>query len=177
MVRLQSHASVPLYLRCFHWIELSALSIWMRESPSALAFPNILFLHTLAMGWVAGVNAAIDLRILGFASSMRLAPMEKFLPLAWSAFLVSVVTGILLLVAYPTKAFTNPVWYIKFAFIGLAIVNTRLIRDRVLRHPSVDALPCPAAWKVLAVSSLLFWAGAIVSGKLLAHTYTRLFSY
>ena len=168
---------MPFYLRSFHWIEQSALSVWMRESPSALAFPNILFLHTLAMGWVAGVNAAIDLRILGFAPSMRLAPMQKFLPLAWSAFWVSVVSGALLLVAYPTKAFTNPVWYIKFAFIALAIVDTRLIRDRVLRDPSVDAGPCPAAWKILALSSLFFWGGAITSGKLLAHTYTRLFSY
>lgn len=149
----------------------------MRESPSALAFPNILFLHTLAMGVVAGVSAAVDLRILGFAPSMRLAPMEKFFPLIWSAVWVAAVTGTLLLAAYPTKAFTNPVWYIKFVFIALAVADTRAIRDRVLRHPNADILPCPAAWRMLAGASLLFWAGAIVSGKLLAHTYTRLFSY
>jgi len=166
-----------LYLRCFHWIEQSGLSVWIRESPSALAFPNILFLHTLSMGLVAGMNAAIDFRVLGFAPGLRLAPMEKFFPLFWGALWVAAITGTLLLVAYPTKAFTNPVWYVKFAFIGLALLTTRRIRMRVLPDPAASARPAPVKWKALAGASLFFWAGAITSGKLLAHTYTRLFSY
>ena len=168
---------MAFYLHWFHWIERSAFSVWLRESPSALAFPNILFLHTLAMGLVAGTNAAVDFRVLGFAPGMRLAPMEKFFPLMWSGFWVMVVTGVMLLIAYPTKAFTNPVWYVKFVFIALALVNVRLIEDHVFRDPDVDRRPVPRPVKILAGTSLFFWAGAITAGKLLAHTYIRLFSY
>ena len=168
---------MPFYFHWFHWIERSAFSVWLRESPSALAFPNVLFLHTLAMGFVAGTNAAVDFRLLGFAPGMRLAPMEKFFPLMWAAFWVMVVTGLMLLAAYPTKAFTNPVWYAKFVFIALALVNTRLIENRIFRDPDVDVQPVPGRWKLLAGTSLVFWAGSITAGKLLAHTYLRLFSY
>ena len=167
---------MAFYFQWFHWIEQSDFSVWIRESPSVLAFPNILFLHTLAMAFVAGTSAAVDFRVLGFAPGMRLAPMEKFFTLMWSAFCVMVVTGLVLLIAYPTKAFTNPVWYVKFAFIGLALVNTRLIKNQVFRDPHLDVRPVPTKWKILAGTSLLFWAGAIVAGKLLAHTYTRLYS-
>ena len=170
-------STVPFYLRLFHAIEQSAFSVWMRESPSALAFPNILFLHTLGMAFLAGINAAVAFRVLGFAPRMRLSPMEQFFPLMWAAFWLSVVTGLMLLWAYPTKAFTNPVWYAKFAFIGLAVATTRMIKKRMFGDPAIDERPLPAAGRLLAGASLFFWAGAITSGKLLAHTYVRLFSY
>jgi hypothetical protein len=167
---------VPLYLQWFQWIERSDFSTWLRESPSVLVFPNILFLHTLAMGFVAGTNAAVDFCLLGFAPGLRVGAMEKLLPLMWSAFWVMVVTGILLLIAYPTKAFTNPVWYIKFLFIGLALVETHTINTEILGGPTPDVQPVPRRWKRLASASLFFWAGAIVAGKLLAHTYSHLFA-
>ena len=88
----------------FMWVEHSAVSTWIRESPSVFAFPSILFLHTLGMGFLAGTNAAMDLRILGFAPSLPLAPMERLFRIMWSAFCVSAASGIGLLIAYPTKA-------------------------------------------------------------------------
>ena len=137
----------------------------------------MLFLHTLAMAFLAGTNAAVDLRVLGFAPEMRLAPMEKFFPLMWSSFWVMLVTGLVLLVAYPTKAFTNPVWYVKFTFVALALRNARSIQNQMFRDPGLDVRPVPRQWKVLASTSLIFWAGAITAGKLLGHTYTRLYAH
>jgi len=34
----------------FFWLESSAFSVWMRESPSLFAFPGILAAHTLVSG-------------------------------------------------------------------------------------------------------------------------------
>ena len=48
----------------FVWIEQSALSVWVRESPSLLAFPFILFLHTLGLALLAGISVALDLWLL-----------------------------------------------------------------------------------------------------------------
>jgi len=49
------------------WIETTALSVWVRESPSLWAFPFVLILHTVGMGFLVGTNIALDLRVLGFA--------------------------------------------------------------------------------------------------------------
>jgi hypothetical protein len=165
---------VAFYL---YWIEQSAFSIWLRESPSVLVFPTLLFLHTFAMAFLAGANAAIGLRVLGFAPRMRLAPMENFFPLMWSSFWIMAVTGVALLTAYPTKAFTNPVWYVKFVFIALGLVNMWMIKHHVFGDPRVDERLASPKWKLLASTSLFLWAGAITSGKLLAHTYTHLYSW
>ena len=56
----------------FFWIETSALSVWSRESTSIFAFPTFLIVHAVGMALVAGMNAAIDLRILGFAPHVPL---------------------------------------------------------------------------------------------------------
>jgi hypothetical protein len=158
----------------FYWIEQSAFSTWLRESPSLLVFPTILLLHTLGMGFLAGTNAAIDLRVLGVASKMRISPMQKFYPLMWSGFWVNLLTGIALVIAYPTQAFTNPVFYVKLGFIALAVTNTLMIRNAVFRDPALDERPVPARWKILAAASLFFWAGAITAGRLLPYTTRQL---
>ena len=55
----------------FVWIEQSALSVWVRESPSLLAFPFILFLHTLGLALLAGISVALDFWLLMGAASAR----------------------------------------------------------------------------------------------------------
>ena len=152
-------------------IEHSALSTWLRESPSLLVFPTILIFHTLGMAFLAGTNAAIDLRILGVASQMRISPMAKFFPLMWSGFWVNAVSGVALLTAYPTKALTNPVFYLKLSCIALGVVMTQIIRNQIFRDPDVDNRSVPTKWKILAATSLVLWTGAIVAGRLLPHTY------
>ena len=151
-------------------LEHSAISTWLRESPSLLVFPTILIFHTLGMGFLAGTNAAIDLRILGVASQMRIAPMSKFFPLMWSGFFLNAVSGVALLIAYPTKALTNPVFYLKLSFIALGVVTTQIIRRQIFQDPDVDTRSVPTRWKLLAAASLLLWTGAIIAGRLLPHT-------
>jgi hypothetical protein len=158
----------------FYWLEHTDLSTWLRESPSLLVFPTILTLHTIGMAFLAGTNAAIDLRLLGVAPAMRVAPLQKFLPLMWSGFWLNTVSGVLLLIAYPTKALTNPDFYVKLTFIALGLLTTVRIRREVFGDPGLDARAIPKRWRMLATASLLFWAGAITSGRLLAHTYSKL---
>jgi hypothetical protein len=50
----------------------------LRESPSLWAFPFVLILHTVGMGFLAGTNVAMDLRVVGFAPKVPLALVEKF---------------------------------------------------------------------------------------------------
>ncbi len=69
------------------WIENTALSRWLVESPSLLAFPTVLILHAIGMGFAAGISVAFDLRLLGVASQVPFAAMRRFFPVLWAGFL------------------------------------------------------------------------------------------
>ena len=150
-------------------LENTRFSTWVRESGSLFSFPSILLLHTYGMGIVVGIVAGIDLRILGFAPALPLAPLRKFLPMVWVAFWINAVTGAILLVADATTKMTNPDFGVKMAFIALAVINLRMIEKRVFRHPQINEGPLPAHAKILAVTSLIFWLGAIIAGRLMAY--------
>lgn len=151
------------------WLEETSLSTWVRESPSIFAFPVILLLHTIGMGVVVGVNAGIDLKILGLAPGLKLKPLEKFFPLLWAGFFINAVTGTVLVMQDATTKLTNPDFYVKMVFIALALINLRLLRVRVFGDPEVDRAPTSANAKLLAVTSLICWLGAITAGRLLAY--------
>jgi len=153
------------------FIENSALSDWIRGSESIFAFPAIITFHTIGMGFLAGGSAVIDLRILGVAPHVPLKSVARFLPVLWLAFSVNAASGILLLIAYPTKALTNPVFYVKLCLIALAVVVVYRIGTVVLRAPDVDQKPVPAKGRTLAVVSLMTWIGLITAGRLLAYTH------
>ena len=153
----------------FLWLEATAFSIWIRESPSIFAFPMILAVHTIGMGLLAGINAALDLRMLGFAPRIPVVEFRRFLPAMWLGLCLNVTSGILLLIAYPTKALTNPVFYLKLSLIACALLILKVVRRRAF----TDGVT-PGPLRHLALSSLVCWAGAITAGRFLAYTYRRL---
>jgi hypothetical protein len=156
----------------FAFVENSALAEWIRGSESLLAFPGIITLHAIGMGFLAGGSAAIDLRILGVARSISLKAMGRFLPLLWLAFGVNAFSGTLLLIAYPTKAFTNPVFYLKLCLIALGVWLVYYIGATVLRVPDAEQKTNDNKVRALAVASLATWVALITTGRLLAYTHT-----
>jgi hypothetical protein len=151
------------------YLEQSRFSIWVRESGSLFAFPGILLVHTYGMAILVGIVVAIDLRILGFAPALPLAPLEKFLPLLWVAFWINAVTGTILLVADATTKMTNPDFFIKMGFIAAAVVVQRLIQKRVFGTHQIGFGAVTPNARLLAVASLTCWLGAITAGRLLAY--------
>lgn len=164
------------------WVESTALSQWVVGSPSMFAFPGILTLHAIGMGFAVGVSAAIDLRILGVAPNVPLQELRRFLPILWAGFWLNAVSGVLLLIGYPTKALTNPVFYLKLTLIAVAMVLLVRISRQVFATGSgtssgpLDPLDPPISSRLrnLAIASLICWSGAITAGRLLAYTYHRL---
>jgi hypothetical protein len=151
-------------------LENSAIGTWVRESSSLWAYPAILFMHTVGLGFLVGLNLAINLRILGVARRMPLRPMERFYSVMWGAFWINAASGTALLVADATTKLTNPVFYVKLGFISLAIVNMIWLRRRVFRaQAGVDAGSGVRLTRALAIASFIFWAGAITAGRLMAY--------
>jgi hypothetical protein len=158
------------------WLESTAFSIWVRESPSLFAFPMILCFHTIGMGIVAGINGAIALRILGVGSGIPIAEMKPFLRIMWFGFWLNALSGVALLIAYPTKALTNPVFYVKLGLVALSVTLVESIGRRIFRDGIRVTDAAAGRLKLLAAAALASWAGVITSGRLLAYTYTRLMS-
>jgi hypothetical protein len=159
------------------WLESTPLHEWVIGSPSLFAFPGILALHAIGMGFAAGLAVAIDLRILGVARGVALSEMRRLLPVLWAGFWLNAASGILLLIGYPTKALTNPVFYLKLLLIGIGMAIV-VRKGRVLRAEALptdqDAAAASPRLRRMAMVSLVCWAGAVTAGRLLAYTYTRL---
>ena len=153
-------------------LEQSAFSTWIRESPSVWAYPTILFLHTIGLGFLVGASMVIDLRMLGFSSAMPLEPMKKFFPVMWFGFWVNALSGVVLVMIDASKMLVNPLFYIKIGFIALAVSCGRLIGNRVFAGSS-GKTSIPASGRVLAGASLFFWACAITAGRLTAYLFSH----
>jgi hypothetical protein len=151
------------------WLEGTALATWTRESPSLWAYPTILTLHTVGLGIVVGLGAAIDLRLLGVARRVPLPSLTPaFTLIAWGLVL-NAGTGLLLLIADATTKTRQPILYIKLGLIGLAVRET--LRARRLMRSDDARLGTEASprARTIAVSSLVLWAGAITAGRLMAY--------
>ena len=156
------------------WLESTALSQWIVGSESMFAFPGILAIHAIGMGFAVGICLALDLRILGVAPGVRIAEMRRFVPIVWTAFWINAISGLLLLIGYPTKALTNPVFYLKLLLIGVGLWLFSRIGRRVFNDTAGDdRAPSPIVQR-LAVISLVCWVAAITAGRFLAYTYHRL---
>jgi len=155
-------------------IEESGVSTWLRESESPFAFYCVLLFHTFGLALLVGANAVIDLRLLGVERDIPLPPLKRLFGIMWLGFAINAVSGVLLLIAYPTKALTNPVFYTKLTLIGLAVwVMTRL-KSRVFDDPALNEAAMIGRGRTLAKWSLVLWIGAITTGRLLAYTYSYL---
>jgi hypothetical protein len=149
-------------------LEQLSFIVWVRESGSMWGYATFIFLHTLGLSTLAGVNAGVDLRVLGFAPALPLAPMRRLFPLMWAALGITAFSGIVLLMTDTSKA-TMPVFLVKLLFITLAVINLRLLYVRVFNHPQADAGPIPPGGRMLAATSIVFWVGATIAGRLMAY--------
>lgn len=144
----------------FASIEQWPLSVWAREDYYAY-FVALIF-HAWGMALLVGGGIVIALRVLGVGSAAALPRFRGFVPLMWLGAALAIPSGLVLLVAYPAKAFTNPLFAIKFAcLMGAALLVRRLLR---IETP-------PRNTRLLAVLCLLLWLAGVSAGKLLLHTY------
>ena len=152
----------------FDTLENLGISTWVRESPSKLAYPTVLWLHVMGMGVVAGISAIISLRLLGVSPKTPLQPLERLYPLMWVGFWVNAATGTALLLSSASKRLVDPTFYIKMIFIFAGVAVLQLTRKKVFRRLDPDGVP-PESARTLAWAALICWFGAVTAGRLLAY--------
>jgi len=120
------------------------------------------------MGFVVGINIAICLRLLGIAPALELHGLSRFYPIHWYCALLILFSGFALLLAYPAKALTNPVFYLKLAAIAIALGISRVIQVRIRGHVFTNS--DNRQLKLLAGVALGLWVVTITAGRFLAYT-------
>jgi hypothetical protein len=149
------------------WLESSAFSSWLRESPSLLAYPAVLFLHTVGLVFTAGPSTVISVRLLGVGRGLPLAPLDRFFPVIWTGFWVSAVSGLLMLAVDATTKLANPLFSVKMIFVAASVALMVLVRRILKTGGATTAEPSRGRW--LALASLICWAGAIAAGRFMAY--------
>jgi hypothetical protein len=149
-------------------LENSALSIWLKESPSVWAYPTVLTLHTLGLGVLVGANWLLDLRLLGIAPAVPLSALARLFPAMWIGFWVNTISGVLLFAGDATTKGTTRLFMFKLGLIAVGVVVIVLTRRTVYGdHPES---PQVTAWsRVLAATSLVVWIAAIAAGRFMAY--------
>jgi len=154
------------------WLERTGFSTWLRESGPAF-FSSLIF-HALGMGFLVGTYVVTDLRVLGFAPDVPLSLVCRFRAVTRAALAVAVASGVLLLVAYPAKALTNPLFYVKLLAAAAALFVGHALARAVLEDATHDSGPLPGRARALAALSIVLWITVITSGRFLAYTYNVL---
>ena len=161
------------FLQFLDWLEHSSFPMWIKESESLWPYDIFcLSAHAIGMALLVCFSSAIALRVLGFAPTLALGPMAKFLPVVYGGFWVNALSGTGLFITYPVKAVTNPIFWLKIAGVVAAIVCIRRIRRELFDTPGAARDPDPAAIeraKRPAATLLVVWVVTITAGRLLAY--------
>ncbi len=124
------------------------------------------------MAIVVGINFAIALRLLGWIPQFTLAPFYRFYQLHWFGALFVLLSGIGLLLAYPAKALTNPVFYLKFVALSIGLLIAAWLQKKI-RNNSLENFS-QQRLKLIAAVSIALWIIAITGGRFLAYTHSVL---
>lgn len=159
-------------LDLFLWIEEQPFSIAIAES--TWMFPAIEVAHVLAITLVVGSIAMLDLRLLGVSRRNYgiLELTEETLPWTWGAFVVAVITGLLMFVSSASRYFENIPFRVKMVLLLLAGINMAIFHLTAYRtaHRWNHQLPTPVAARVAGTMSLCFWVAVIVFGRWIGFT-------
>ena len=141
----------------------------MRES--GVAFFSSLTLHSLAMAFVVGINFAVALRLVGVAPRLEMSALSRFYVIHWYAAALIFISGAALLLAYPAKALTNPVFYIKLCAVIIGLLISKRFQSTFTNKPeaSIDRTSIK-----LAYLSIALWIITLTAGRFLAYTHSTL---
>lgn len=151
-------------------IENSGFSTFVRETPSVLAYPTVLALHTFGMAFLVGLSGVIAVRVLGVAPALPLPPLARFFPLIMAGFWVNAATGVILTALAAQSMLSNPDFYIKLGAIGAALVCLGQLRHHAFGKAGNGATGAvPSKGRVWAGAMLTFWGIAVLAGRLTAY--------
>jgi len=133
-------------------------------------WPTMETIHFLALGLLVGTIGVLDLRLLGAAKRLPLAPLQQLVPWGVAAFVVNLVTGVVFLAGAPYQYIYNFAFQMKVLFMLAAGVNILVfygggVARRTFAVAAGDAVPM--AGRIAGAVSLFVWIGVMYWGRML----------
>jgi len=125
-------------------------------------------LHFIGLVLLVGTIGLFNLRVLGFAKQVPIAPLNKLVPWGIAGFGINVLTGLLAFIGMPTFYSHDIAFVLKMVAVLLAVTTLGLFyqmsafRDCEAVGPGQDA---PPRAKFIAGISLVLWLAVIVLGR------------
>jgi hypothetical protein len=125
-------------------------------------------LHFIGLALLIGTVGILDLRILGFAKQIPIAPLHRLVPWAMAGFGLNLVTGVLAFTGMDLYYTYDSAFWLKMLAIMLLGVNvaafylTGAFESIKGLGPGDDAPPLA---KFIAASSLFLWFAVITLGR------------
>ncbi|MBU0724423.1 MAG: hypothetical protein KJ904_18585 [Alphaproteobacteria bacterium] len=157
------------------WLEGGALGRAMRQE--AFLFPAVEIIHILGFALLIGAIAVLDLRLLGWRSTL-LPPAvlpagllaRLVLPVSITGLLLAIPSGLMLLATEATSIGVNTAFLVKLGLLALALLNILLLHRGIWRHIAEwESAAPPARVRVAALASLLLWVGILIAGRMIAY--------
>ena len=125
-------------------------------------------LHYIGLVLLIGTVGILDIRIMGFAKQLPVAPLHGLVPWALAGLGINIATGLMAFIGMPLSYTYALVFWLKMLALLLLGLNAAVfyltgIFDRVERLESGEDAP-PFA-KFVAGSSLFLWFAVIVLGR------------
>jgi uncharacterized membrane protein len=128
----------------------------------------IMDLHFIGLALLIGTVGILDLRILGFAKQLPVAPLHRLTPWAMGAFGINALTGILAFIGMPNYYTFDVAFWLKMLALLILGLNVTAFYMTDAFHgvehlgPGEDA---PLLAKCFAATSLALWFAVIALGR------------
>lgn len=152
------------------WLENTGIGHLMKTDP--FFSPLVLCAHSVGLAGVVGMVYMLSLRVLGYPKGIPISVFERMFPLAWAAFILNAISGVLLFIGQATHLISNWTFWLKLILIAAGGVSLWALWNALMGGPertTPQGVVTPRG-RVLAVVCLVFWSGAIISGRFIAFT-------
>ncbi|HEX6994189.1 MAG TPA: DUF6644 family protein [Gammaproteobacteria bacterium] len=129
--------------------------------------------HVLGLSLLIGSVVLLDLRLLGAWRATPLAALARpTVPLAGLGLAIAVASGICMVSVNATEYYGNPFLLLKFAAIGLGLVNVAVVSRLPAWRAKGEREPTGREATQLAIAggvSLVAWLAALACGRMIGY--------
>jgi len=151
------------------WMANSALAQVLLDTP--WAFPALETLHFIGLIFLMGSLYVMDLRLMGFAPSIPIKAVLRFVPVSIIGFFINLTTGTLFLFTDPYRYYPNLAFRLKMLAILLAGLNLlwfklALNAEKLMADNTYEP---GLAVRWIGGISMVLWTAVIVFGRMIPY--------